>query len=355
MEKTGGDQVPWTEDGIQRRERVSFGGAAPTAMQALMGEVAQVWATVKDTTSVAALDAFARRFGGSVYADMAKARIEELKSTQVAVAVPPPRAPDPAPKKNEPASQQPLPKQLQPFGDQKLGQSFRDCDDGCPEMVAIPVGEFTMGSNVSDAEKPPHKVTFQTSFAVGKYEVTFDDWDACFAAKGCSHNPEARGARGRLPVVNVSWNDAKEYTSWLSRKTGKNYRLLSEAEWEYAARANTLTRFSFGDGEAQLSSYAWYSTNSGARTHPVGAKLPNAFGLYDMHGNVWEWCEDAWHPNYIGAPVDGSVWSNGGMASRVLRGGSWVIDPDVLRSSVRYHLPAITRDASVGFRLARTL
>jgi formylglycine-generating enzyme required for sulfatase activity len=137
-------------------------------------------------------------------------------------------------------------------------QEFTDCQEVCPEMVVVPAGEFTMGSNDFDREKPPHKVTIGKPFAVGKFEVTFAEWDACVAATGCKQKPGDEGwGRGKRPVIYVSWNDAKEYAAWLSKKTGKSYRLLSEAEWEYAARAGTTTKYSFGETTSPWFTYLW--------------------------------------------------------------------------------------------------
>jgi len=194
-------------------------------------------------------------------------------------------------------------------------------------------------------------VTIARPFAVGKFEVTFAEWDACAAAGGCKHNPGDQGwGRGRRPVINVSWHDAKEYAAWLSRKTGKAYRLLSEAEWEYAARAGTTTRYAFGDTIS--TSQAQYGAS---KTVEVGSFSANKFGLHDLHGNVWEWVEDAWHANYKGAPIDGSAWSGGDTSYRVLRGGSWVDFPVGLRSAGRHWLDPDNRYLRFGFRLARTL
>jgi formylglycine-generating enzyme required for sulfatase activity len=232
------------------------------------------------------------------------------------------------------------------------GRVFRDCSNVCPEMVVLPAGSFTMGSNDYDSEMPPHTVTIQRPFAVGKFEVTFAEWDACVADGGCRHRPGDQGwGRGRRPVIYVSWNDAKEYVAWLSRKTGKTYRLLSEAEWEYAARAGTTTRYAFGDTISE--SQAQFSAG---KTVEVGSFPPNRFGLHDMHGNVWEWVEDSWHSDYNGAPLDGSMWTGGNMSLRVLRGGSWLyIDPGSLRSAIRSRYRPGIRDSVVGFRVARTL
>jgi formylglycine-generating enzyme required for sulfatase activity len=157
-------------------------------------------------------------------------------------------------------------------------------------------------------------------------------------------------------VINVSWDDAKQYAAWLSRITSKEYRLPSEAEWEYAARAGTQTRFSFGDDDSQLGRYAWYFGNSDRKTQPVGRKTGNAFGLQDMHGNVFEWVEDPWHNDYAGAPSDGAAWLKDGIPiRRVVRGGSWYYDSKNLRSASRSGPPADLKDGNVGFRLARVL
>lgn len=240
------------------------------------------------------------------------------------------------------------------------GRAFRDCTDGCPEMVVVPAGSFTMGSNDYDDEKPTRNVTIRQNFAVGKFEVTFDEWDACVAGGGCQGNrsPADQGwGRGRRPVINVSWNDAKEYVAWLSRKTGQTYRLLTEAEWEYAARARGTGKWTFGDDERQLGNYGWYSANSGSKTQPVGGKTQNAFGLHDMHGNVWEWVEDCWHGNYNGAPSDGNAWTTSctdGNA-RVVRGGSWDYYPVYLRSANRSRSTTTIRGILLGFRVGRVL
>jgi formylglycine-generating enzyme required for sulfatase activity len=229
-----------------------------------------------------------------------------------------------------------------------------------PEMVLVPAGEFTMGSNDYSDEKPPHKVKIAKAFEVGKYEVTFDEWQACVDDSGCTSNkaPDDRGwGRGRRPVINVSWEDAKEYTAWLSRKTGKAYRLLTEAEWEYAARAGTTTKFSFGDDDRELGEHAWFNANSGGRTQVVGQKKANTLGLHDMHGNVWEWVEDCWHDSYKGASADGSTWTTSCTdgSRRVVRGGSWGGSPRDLRSASRIWDSTGGRFNNLGFRVGRTL
>ena len=153
----------------------------------------------------------------------------------------------------------------------------------------------------------------------------------------------------------MSWNDAQDFARRLSQKTGKQYRLPSEAEWEYAARAGSSTKWSFGDNESQLGEHAWFTSNSQNKTHPAAQKRPNAFGLYDMNGNVWEWTQDCWNANYSGAPANGSARESGDCGSRVLRGGSWSDFPTYLRSASRIGGTPVNRNFGVGFRLARSL
>lgn len=244
----------------------------------------------------------------------------------------------------------------------KPGAVFKDCDE-CPEMVVIPAGSFNMGSPADpeqdpfsnakpvkvgeDSEKPQHRVDIQ-SFAIGKYEVTQEQW---YAVMG--NNPSSNKGR-TLPVENLSWDDAQLFVQKLSQKTGKKYRLPSEAEWEYAARGGSTTTYPWGNSDSELHVYAWFNAIANA-TNPVGLKPPNQFDLYDMVGNVWEWTQDCRNPTFIGAPTDGSVWTSGGCSLRVLRGGSWRNAPQNLRSATRDFHTTVFRDASVGFRVARAL
>ncbi len=241
-------------------------------------------------------------------------------------------------------------------------------------MVVVPAGEFLMGSPESERgrgrdEGPQHQVAIAQPFAAGKYEVTFAEWDACVADRGCSYNPSDEGwGRGRRPVINVSYHDVKQYTDWLSRKTGKDYRLLSEAEWEYAARGQTKTSDQsspFYTGATINYRQANYDANftygsgqQGAyrqKTTDVGSFPKNAFGLYDMHGNVWEWVQDCYRPSYEGAPTDGSPVTSGPCNLRILRGGAWNYYPKLLRSAYRYATPPDVRLNNFGFRVARSL
>jgi formylglycine-generating enzyme required for sulfatase activity len=226
-----------------------------------------------------------------------------------------------------------------------------------PELVRIPPWRFLMGSPGSSGnEGPQHQVRINYAFELGKYPVTFAEWDAALAAGAALENPSDEGwGRDRRPVINVSWKDAHAYIEFLNEMRGVSgrpnaYRLPSEAEWEYSCRAGTTTDYSTG---ARINEkQARFKSTS---TAPVGSFPANAFGLHDMHGNVWEWCEDAWNVNYSGAPTDGSAWLTGDASSRVLRGGSWNDYPGRLRSADRSRDNPTNRYDSIGFRVARTL
>ena len=243
-----------------------------------------------------------------------------------------------------------------------IGSVFRECPH-CPKMVVVPSGRFTMGSPPSEAgrdddEGPQHEVTIGSRFAVGVYEVMFAEWDACVSAGGCGgYRPDDSGiGRGRRPVTRVSWEDAQSYAAWLSGETGEAYRLLSESEWEYVARAGTRTRYWWGDDIGRNRANCWEcgSRWDNQSTAPVGGVAANDFGLHDVHGNVWEWVQDCWNASYDGAPDDGSAWESGNCSLRVLRGGSWYINPSDLRAAFRYRSQSGNRGYNYGFRVART-
>jgi formylglycine-generating enzyme required for sulfatase activity len=245
------------------------------------------------------------------------------------------------------------------------GVSFRDCPD-CPEMVVVPAGSFTMGSPRDeeghlDREGPQRQVTIARPFAVGKFEVTFEEWGACVSAGACTANKNDQGwGRGKRPVINVSWDDITGgYLPWLSRKTGKAYRLLTEAEWEYAARAGNQAKYAWGDeiGTSHANCDGCGTQWDNQQTAPVGSFDANAFGLHDMHGNAWEWVEDCWHNTYADAPTNGSAWTlSCSEASHVLRGGSYRDNPQRLRSAYRTRIrPSVRIFNGSGFRVARTL
>lgn len=238
----------------------------------------------------------------------------------------------------------------------QAGTVYRDCPT-CPEMVVIAPGGFTMGEVGHTRRTPLHTVTIKYSFAVGRYDVTFDEWDACTADGGCFYRADDHGwGRGRQPVINVSWDDAQGYVAWLSKKTGKHYRLLSEAEWEYVARAGTTTIFwwgnDIGQGNANCSSCG--SKWDKVQTSPVGSFKPNAFGVYDTAGNVTQWVEDRWNSTYDGAPQDGSAWETGDQLRRVMRSGSWYNNAETQHSSMRNADAPSVRNPKIGFRVAVT-
>ena len=243
-----------------------------------------------------------------------------------------------------------------------VGSVFRDCPH-CPEMAVIPSGSFMMGSPLSeggrnDRESPLHRVTVWAPFAVSVHEVTFDEWDACVSAGGCrGYRPDDEGwGRGRRPVINVSWYDARMHVAWLSQETGEQYRLLSESEWEYVARAGTQTRYWWGDdiGRNRADCAGCGSRWDNESTAPAGSFAANAFGLHDVHGNVMEWVQDCWYDSHAGAPRDGSAWESGDCSHRVLRGGSWYSLPRYLRAANRSWIDAGIRCNFAGFRVART-
>lgn len=231
-----------------------------------------------------------------------------------------------------------------------------------PEMVVIPAGSFRMGcvsgKYCGEDEKPVHEVKID-SFAMSKYEVTFEEYDAFTDATGRERADDEDWGRGRRPVINVSWRDAVAYTHWLSDQTGETYRLPSEAEWEYAARAGTETMYSWGDniGYNRANCEVCGSRWDDEKTALVGSFEANRWGLYDMHGNVWEWVRDCWNENYEGAPTDGSAWMFGDCNRHVFRGGSWYDKPRGLRSASRATFlfqDATGRTNFLGFRVVRS-
>jgi formylglycine-generating enzyme required for sulfatase activity len=236
------------------------------------------------------------------------------------------------------------------------GETFRDCPD-CGELVVVPSGEFQMGSNAKPAEAPIHRVAIHKDFAIGRREVTFAEWDRCVVAGGCKYNPpDPAWGRGDRPVTNVSWDDAKEFTAWLAKTTGKPYRLPTEAEWEYAARGGSTTPYwwgkDVGTGRAQC---ADCGVSEAGKPALVGSFRPNAFGLYDTSGNAAEWVEDCWNPSYRGATNDGSAWTSGDCSLHVLRGGSFADKAAAVRSSARFRYDEDVRYYANGFRVARDL
>ncbi len=381
---SAGRQVPWIAHSLTGdfyfRLEIKVPASAPGAIADPRADDRALWETVKDSNNADELRAYLEQFPNGLFAGVARTRLKTLTSgkppAQVATITPP--APVAAP----PSIATALADSLQGLAP---GTVFRDCDD-CPEMVVIPAGSFTMGAPASEqggsTERPLHEVTISRKFAAGKFEVTRREF-ARFVAEtrhstsgGChfwtgtnwelavSNDWRIPGfsQTDRDPVTCVNSQDAKAYTQWLSTRTGKTYRLLTEAEWEYVARAGTTTPFNTGlNINPTQANYNTTQTYAGSvrgpyrrQTVAVGSFQSNAFGLYDAHGNVWEWTEDCWNANYQGAPSDGSAWTSGDCAQRVLRGGSWNNGPQYLRSADRGGSTASVRGSSFGFRLART-
>jgi formylglycine-generating enzyme required for sulfatase activity len=355
-------------------------------------EAERAWPLVKDTLNLAMLDAFIKRYGDTFYGDLARERRKELAQGQSGQQPTDNRTATDA-RAQEEANRQRTAMQQQRNDEKKSleaegsksnapdantahpARTFRDCPN-CPEMVVVPAGEFVMGSAESEIghkpnEGPLHKVTIKQALAVGKFEVTFAEWLDCAAGGGCAGNsaPFDEGwGRGKRPVIHVSWDAATEYVTWLSHKTGKAYRLLTEAEWEYAARGVTKASAPgtpFSTGATISTEQANYNGNfvygngkKGAylgKTVEVGTFPPNAFGLHDMHGNVWEWVQDCYRENYGGAPADGTAVPTAICDFRILRGGAWRVDPRFLRSAYRHQGRPDESSDSYGFRVARPL
>ncbi len=367
---TGGDQTPWFNSSVTRDFYFKGGPPAPpVATRPTPDKETVFWQSIKDSKDPADYHDYLAQYPKGAFARLAKRKMKELSRKQVVVAPPLKARPIPAAK---PA--------IGVYPSNKPGDTFRDCPD-CPEMVVIPAGSFRMGDlsgGGDDDEKPVHEVRIGKSFAVGKYEVTrgefarfvsstgHDSGNACLTLEG--GNWKKRSGRtwrkpgfrqtDREPVVCVNWRDAKAYLSWLSGKTGKTYRLLSESEWEYVARAKSGTNYPWGSAvESGNANCAGCGSRWDSRqTAPVGSFRANEFGVHDTAGNVWEWLEDCSHDNYDGAPIDGRAWITGGdCTDRVLRGGSWNFIPRNIRSAGRYGNGTATRSSDTGFRIVRTL
>jgi formylglycine-generating enzyme required for sulfatase activity len=363
-------QEPWLSLSYVPTVYLAGEEAAPPADAE--GVAAREWLAV-DKNSPAMLTTFLARHGESSYAPYAKVRLGELSRTVVVVPLPGEACKDGL-LVSVAVGKKPC---IKPGS----GEFFKDCPD-CPEMVIAPAGSFTMGLAPAEAEAlakefgkdgeqeakwetRQHKVTISEPFAAGRFAVTFSEWDACVADGGCGgYRPADRGwGRDDRPVINVSWYDAKAYVQWLSDKTGKSYRLLSEAEREYVTRAGTNTPFWWGSSiSVSQANYNGDYTYAGSakgeyrqKTLPVKSFQPNPWGLYQVHGNVWEWVEDCWEDSYNGTPDDGSVRTTGDCASRVPRGGSWLNHPRDLRAARRLRLDTGYRLYNVGFRVARDL
>jgi formylglycine-generating enzyme required for sulfatase activity len=225
-------------------------------------------------------------------------------------------------------------------------------------LVSLPAGSFTMGNNASDpSEKPAHQVAIGAPFAIGKYEVTVQQWNACVEAKACPQVAQPPNTSPTAPMRDVSWDDAQQYVKWLARTTGKPYRLPTEAEWEFAARGGTATRFWWG---AQMAAGKASCKDCGQpwaadRPANTGSFSANPYGLHDTSGSVWEWVSDCWHNNFKDAPADGGAWDQPNCRVRVIRGGSWREGEAYMVASTRFKYDAGVRQSQNGFRVARSL
>ncbi|WP_423766650.1 formylglycine-generating enzyme family protein [Cupriavidus necator] len=349
------------------------------------------WESIKNSNYAADYEAYLKQYPNGRFAGLAKARLERLAASAPAPkAQPPAPAPAPAPppragatasgqvSRSPPPAAAPAPPapaaaarpsapaaaapRTGTAGEGVAGTTLRtaeirDCP-ACPALVTVPAGSFTMGSSASDpAEKPPHHVAIAQPFAIGRYEVTVEQWNACADAGGCQRIPTAADSAKNAPVRDVSWDDAQQYVAWLSKTTGKSYRLPTEAEWEYAARGGSATAYWWGDqmrkGNANCKDCGdpW---NQDAPA-PVGSFAPNPYGLHDVNGSVWEWVADCWHSSYKGAPPDGRAWNENACGARVIRGGSWREGASYMVSSTRFKYSPSVRQSQNGFRVARDM
>lgn len=246
----------------------------------------------------------------------------------------------------------------EPTAELKPGTVFRDCAT-CPELVVIPSGKFFMGLNGKEPrELPIHSVTISKPFAMGRYEVLFDEWEVCANEGVCAPTPHDHNwGKGRRPVMNLFYDDMVVYTKWLSKKTGKTYRLPTEAEWEYADRAGTITNYWWGDevGVNNANCKDCGTEWSAKGSAPAGSFKPNPFGLFDTTGNEWEWVQDCWNPTHKGAPGDGSARLTGDCTQRVMRGGSWYYFSKNSRSSYRSKNAVTVKGYGISFRVLREL
>lgn len=344
----------------QARRPAEAPRAAPSAEDTLE---TRFWNSIRGADVAADFQTYLDAYPNGRFAAQARARLRELEAGATPAPQTPSRAPAAAPRQVERPLQgeKPGPVEKPRQAEQPRQPApaaaaiVQDCD-GCPPLTAIQPGSFSMGSTeLFPFEGPVHQVTIRKPFLLGVHEVTFAEWDACVADGGCAYSPPDRGAgRGNRPVSNLDWNDAQQYVAWLSRKTGKTYRLPTESEWEYAARAGGSTAYPWGGamekGRAQC---VGCNPEPAAAAAPVGSFPANAFGLFDMTGNVAEWVEDCWNDSFKGAPADGSAWTRPRCPERVLRGGSFNTDQRYVRSASRYKYDFDVRFYTNGMRVAR--
>ncbi|MES2259731.1 MAG: formylglycine-generating enzyme family protein [Pseudomonadota bacterium] len=335
------------------------------------------WESIKDSNHVGDYEAYLKAYPKGRFVALAQARIARLRAAppqaDTAPAAPAARAPaQPASVAKAPAAPTPPALATPPVtagkaaagtavatsaataGKAAAGPEFKDCP-ACSTMISLSPAPFTMGNNASDpSERPAHRVALTVPFAIGKYEVTVEQWNACADAGACQR---ATNYKPNEPMRDVSWDDAQQYLKWLSSTSGKAYRLPTEAEWEYAARGGTATPYWWGDklvaGKANCKECGPPWRIDGPAS--VGSFGANPYGLYDMNGSVWEWVSDCWHNSYQDAPADGHAWEQPNCTVRVIRGGSWREGAAYMVSSTRFKYDASVRNAQNGFRVARNL
>lgn len=327
------------------------------------------WESIKDSTQASDYEAYLQAYPKGRFAPLAKSRMERLRaaaqkpdkpSKPAAESARPAPAAKPPPQPAQPAqSAQPAQPAQAAQAEQRTsaaGAEIRDCAH-CPTLVSVPAGSFTMGSNSGDpSEKPAHRVAIDKPFAIGKTEVTIEQWNACVAANACPRL-SVGGDAGNLPARDLSWDDAQAYVKWLSAQTGQAYRLPTEAEWEFAARGGSASRHWWGDGmragmaNCKECGEPWQQQAPA----PVASFAPNAFGLHDMSGSVWEWVSDCWHGNYKNAPTDGRSWNESFCSAHVIRGGSWREGASYMPVTTRFHYDTSVRQSQNGFRVARDI
>lgn len=331
------------------------------------------WDSIKDSTHASDYEAYLEAYPNGRFAALARARIERLRAAAPKSDAAPERArpapaPEAAPKHTQPAPTPKTPEPIRapaappvspekPSGPPAAVAEIKDCPM-CPTLVGVPRGTYTMGSNSDDlSERPAHKVSIGEPFAIGKYEVTTEQWNACVDAAVCQRVSTDASRAGNSPVRDVSWDDAQQYVKWLSKVSGKAYRLPTEAEWEFAERGGTTTRYWWGE---QMRNGSANCKGCGEPWRPdapanAGSFAANPYGLYDMNGSVWEWVSDCWHNSYKGAPSNGKSWDEQDCRVHVIRGGSWRDGPDYMLSSTRFKYGASVRYSQNGFRIARSL
>jgi formylglycine-generating enzyme required for sulfatase activity len=339
---TRDQQIPW-ESSPSPEDLVISSTRKPAATPAAPIRSADpvelgFWDTIKGSDSAADFKAYLDSYPDGPFAAAARARLQQIEA-KTDIKTETKTETKPAVSERSAASQ----------------SSIRDCPQ-CPEMVSIPAGVFQMGSSeMFDFEAPVHQVSVGKAFYIGRREVSYDEWDACIAEGGCKQRPDDRGlGRARRPATDLDWDDAKGYAAWLSQKTGHTYRLPTESEWEYVARAGSTTTYPWGRTiEKDRANCIGCTNDPLKKAIDTGSFPPNGFGIYDMMGNAAEWVEDCWNENYRGAPTDGSAWTKPQCRERVLRGGSFNNDPRYLRSAARFKYDHDVRFYTNGFRVVR--